>query len=166
MNATAPSSSGIAGGLGIVMTDLFLSATAALLVVLAVANPTPPVPMPIQADLVATCPERNGGVVGHFILRSAAEPDGPTAVVSKPEDLSEAVSVAGLQAALFYSVALIPRVGTPVSAACLSRFTTDIIRAHNSGLSRAKAERGDLMAVFAVNTGVPNQIARAAPVGN
>ena len=91
---------------GIVMTDLFLSATAALLVVLALANEIPATKIPIQADLISYC-VTNETMHGDFELRLGKTLEGPFSyVVRTPKDLALAPVALGLPPRLYYTLAL------------------------------------------------------------
>ena len=117
------------GALGLAMTDLFVSASAALMLVLAVLRPDPPVTVPLQADITAFCTEIGG--------RPALIVDGPPSVtLTAPDDLAALPGRLGLPLRLFYSIALAGAPGRPLPAACLSWATTDLVRAHNATVAR------------------------------
>ena len=129
------------GGFGIVMTDLFISSTAALLIVLAVSKPTPINALPIQADLVATCHRSVASDSEWYAVFRAghdAARDDEGIVVKTPQEMAEAPTQLGLQARLFYSVALAIGAHEQAFGECLHWFTYDLVRAHNTSLSEPR----------------------------
>lgn len=127
-------------GSGIVMTDLFISATAALLLVLAVARPSPPVALPVQADLSVTCVRTTGGSVvfqvSPFEPEGSEPPNEAVHNVDTPQGFAKAVNDFSLQAHLLLKVALFDggtTAGTqPVSGlTCLRVFQQEIMRPLN-----------------------------------
>ena len=141
-------------GTGIVMTDLFISATAALLLCLAVSRPTPVVPLPIQADLVLVCPVLNYAKAP-FVMSRASDPNGISVEVGSPEDLAKAPKALELPPSLFRTIAVMATAQRPVSATCLRRLTDDVVRVHNSRLATTPATDGLSRAVFAVAPVLP-----------
>lgn len=140
---------------GIVMTDLFVSATAALLLVLAVLQPIPPIRLPIQADLIARCPDGDPAPATPLALVAGSDPDGPSVSALGPTELGAAPVRLGLPARLFYTIAVEGTAGGPVSAACLDWITRDFVRAYNGAL--AEADRlTQPRAIFAVAPAVPD----------
>ena len=126
----------MSGGLGVAMTDLFISAGAAIVMVIALSRPTPRVELPPQADIIATCPEAStfqGGDGAIVMRRDAADTTSAVPVVS-PEDLAATPATLGLPARLFYTIALEDTPNQPVSAACLRWVQNDLIRAHHRRL--------------------------------
>lgn len=119
----------ISGAMGIAMTDLFVSASAALMLVLAVLRPDPPVVTPIQADITAHCTESGG-------LPALAIPADPPILIESPADLAALPARLGLPPRLFYTLALAGGPGHPVSASCLTWATTDLVRALNTEIAR------------------------------
>lgn len=140
---------------GIVMTDLFVSATAVLLLVLAVVQPTPPVQLPIQADLVARCLEAGQGSGAQLALSAGTDPTGPGVLITDPADLVGTPARLGLPPRLFYTIAVVGTQARPVTAACLSLVERDFVRAHNDSLIRADRRSGAPRAIFAVAVAVP-----------
>lgn len=127
-------------GSGIVLTDLFISATAALLLVLAVARPSPPVALPVQADMRATCYETADGGVGFELaafadaappVPDAAVSDAPAILVQTREDFARATRALQLSAQLFVKVALTSDAQGPAGPTCLRVFEQDIMRPLN-----------------------------------
>ncbi len=125
------------------MTDLFVSAAAALMIILAIARPTPDIPLPIQADLLATCPD-----AAAFLSEAAApalsvtlaEQSGSVdpVLVPTPEDLWALPARLGLQPRLFYTVALVGG-QHPVTAACADWALNDLVRTANSNAGNVAA---------------------------
>lgn len=148
---------GPATGLGIVMTDLFISASAALLMVIAVLRTTPPIPVPIQADIVATCPPA--------AILSAREPvmsmrpggrEGATIKVGGPGDLASLPADLGLRPRLFYSIGVIAGEGAPLSAACLRWAQDSLVRTYNRKIDEL-TRRGTARPIFGIVPGrAPN----------
>ncbi|MBB95901.1 MAG: hypothetical protein CML68_15070 [Rhodobacteraceae bacterium] len=115
--------------MGIAMTDLFVSASAALMLVLAVLRPDPPVTTPLQADITAHCTETGG--------RPALVVPGDTPVILQgPADLAALPARLGLPPRLFYALALAGGPGHPIPASCLSWAATDLVRALNTQVAR------------------------------
>ena len=122
-------------GLNIAATDLFISATAALLVVLAVLRPTPPVELPIQADLEGYCTldvEARPvtlvlGVPGHAV-------DAAPLSVREPAELAQAPTLLDLAPGLFYMIALVPGRDGRLLSDCLTWVRDDLVRAHNASM--------------------------------
>ena len=78
----------ISGAMGSAMTDLFVSASAALMLVLAVLRPDPPVVTPIQADITAHCTESGG-------LPALTIPADPPILIERPIAFSTGRAVIG-----------------------------------------------------------------------
>lgn len=125
---------------GIVLTDLFISATAALLLVLAVARPSPPVALPVQADMRAICYETTDGGVGFELaaFADAAPPvseapvaDAPAMRIQTREDFARATRALQLSAQLFVKIALTSDAQGPAGPTCLRVFEQDIMRPLN-----------------------------------
>lgn len=117
------------GAMGIAMTDLFVSASAALMLVLAVLRPDPPVTPPIQADITAYCTETGG----HPAL--LVEGDRPL-LLESPEDLAALPARLDLVPRLFYSIAIAGDANHPIPASCLAWASTDLVRALNADVAR------------------------------
>lgn len=132
------------------MTDLFISATAALLLCLAVSRTTPDIPLPVQADLILSCPAPNSPMATPFLVVLAADPGGIVASVGNPDDLAAVPGVLGLPPALFRTIAVMGTASAPVSASCMRRLTEDIVRPHNARLAAKPPAAGLSQAVFAV----------------
>ena len=142
-------------GTGIVMTDLFISATAALLLCLAVSRTTPDVPLPVQADLILSCPAPGAPKATPFQVALASDPDGPKVSVGTPDELAAVPGGLGLPPAMFRTIAVRATEAAPVSATCLRRLTEDIVRPHNSNLATKPPAVGLSHAVFAVGPVLP-----------
>ena len=115
-------------GLGVVMMDLFLSAAAALMVVLAVLSDDRPQPLPIQADVFAYC----GGVASEeLMLVSAAEvsinegglgaPFEAVKTVTNVENLTDFLQSSG-STGLLMVFALVKTTTSAVTTPCLAKF--------------------------------------------
>ena len=145
-------------GLGIVMTDLFISGGAALLLVLAVARPTPETPLPVQADLVAACPTTQAleKREATLVLRPAGSAADDTRVeIRDPAQLAGAPAALGLPARLFYGIALVrdrTSGSPPLSARCLRWVGRDLVGAYNAQIETLAA-RGGARPVFGLSVG-------------
>ncbi|MEM8729471.1 MAG: hypothetical protein AAGF79_06085 [Pseudomonadota bacterium] len=117
------------GALGIAMTDLFVSAAAALMLVLAVLRPDPPVHTPVQADITAICIEQGERPA----LQVMAD---PPVILATPQDLAALPEALGLPPRLFYGLAIAGGPGQPISTACLSWASRDLVRALNADVAR------------------------------
>lgn len=113
-------------GVGIVMTDVFVSATAALLMVLAVARPSPPTPLPIQAEITVSCETSNQG---DFVFETWPTHifDADRRPIMSPQDFAFAVRKMALPPALLYKVVVVGTETSGLSAGCLQALKTDII---------------------------------------
>lgn len=127
------------GGFGIVMTDIFVAATAALLLTLAVARPEPPVSRPVQADLVVLCPRVEQGDFVLLAADTAKKARPPMVAVTNPADLARAVEKLGLPPRMFYTIALAASPARPMQAECLRTFQRKIVDKHNQGVTRPGA---------------------------
>lgn len=142
-------------GLMLVMTDLFVSASATLLVILSLAKNKVPDFLPVQADLVALCPEKAGGAFRLMTAVQAAEVQTGTrpfplgVPVRDANDLRRLAELPGLFPALLHVVALAGSASTPLDAACLIRFRREIITAQNNALTSAEPREG-LRRIFTV----------------
>ena len=137
------------------MTDLFISATAALLLVLAVMQPTPPVPIPIQSDLLVRCPEPDAAEKWPLALYAAANPEAPPLLVDRPADLGLAPARLGLPPRLFYTIALQQPIDSPVSAGCLSFVVRDLVRRYNRSLTESDRDSVHQRAIFSIAVAAP-----------
>lgn len=145
----------INGASGIAMTDLFISATAALLIVLAISRPQPPQELPIQADLLARCVMDADAPVALEITRAAmigedapvdetqARVDAPGGLAAVPEELS-------LSPGLFYMIALVPDAAGVLRSDCFHWARDEIVRAYNDTLSD-RSEEGETGALFTLS---------------
>jgi len=138
------------------MTDVFVSATAALLLCLAVSRTTPDVPLPVQADLILTCPAPDALKTTPFQVALASDPDGLTAPAGNPDELAAVPRVLGLPPSLFRTIAVRATEAAPVSVTCLRRLSEDVVRPHNARLATKPPATGLSHAVFAVGPVLPN----------
>lgn len=133
---------------GIVMSDLFISATAALLIVLALAQPYKPKEVPIQADLVAYCPPLDTPRPEYRILiHSANEPEAAVSL-HKSEELGGLPSGLLLEPRLFYSIALVEKKGHPLTPTCLKWVQQNLINPWNRSLQEKPPVQEGSRAVF------------------
>jgi len=147
----------LSGASAIAITDLFLSATAALLIVLALARPDVPQPIPVQAELIAFCPETNSNRSANIHIgrvediRKSEENlshSGSLARISKPEELGAGLRDLEVPAALFLNIALVSGPKRPISLDCIRFLERSIIGAHNQGLNTAPPD-APLKTIFA-----------------
>lgn len=119
------------------MTDLFVSAAAALMMILAISRPTPDIPLPIQADMFGTCPEAStilteaGDRPALSVTRATQPGTVDPVLVPTPEDLWTLPARLGLQPRLFYTIALIEG-PAPVTAACADWALNQLVRTANT----------------------------------
>ena len=147
------------GRFGIVITDLFVCATAALLIVLAVAGPTPPQYLPIQADLSARClpapaaqdVESNRTALFFDGLNNSAP--GTGVPVKSFKEMKHVPSLVGLPPQLFYSIAVVRASDDPVSVECLGWIRRDLVRAHNKMLANQDRMENSPRPIFSVHIG-------------
>ena len=137
------------------MTDLFISATAALLIVLAVSQPHEPQPLPVQADIIAFCPvepaENDANTTLSVMFQPAAQPG------TEPREVTRFAEMAGLPEALgldpqpYYSIAVVPDSDGRLTGACFGQVSQGFAREHNAALDQL--ERNDPMprAIFVVS---------------
>lgn len=157
------------GGFGIVITDLFVSATAVLLLVLAVARPTPPQALPIQADLLAGCsPSSVTGSesetpIAVFHANGGNSSPGEGIPVKSAEEMSLVPGLLGLPARLFYSIAIVGQPDAPVTADCLERVSRQLVRAHNEALTIGATGADAPRPIFAVSLGLDGHGPNEAP---
>lgn len=112
-------------GVGIVMTDVFVSATAALLMVLAVARPSPPTPLPVQAEITVSCEtSEQGDYVFHTWPTHIIDAD--RRPIMSPQDFAVAVLQMALPPALLHKVVVIGTNTSGLPAGCLQAFKTNI----------------------------------------
>ncbi len=137
----------MSSGFAIAMTDLFFSSSGALLLVLAMLRPTPDVPLPIQADILARCPTSEVSSEDDVAL-ILETPDGTRRLaLSSMDELAWASQGLGLAPALFYTIALIPDGAGKLSASCLERVQNEVVRKHNSQINN-RLDRGSARPVF------------------
>jgi hypothetical protein len=136
-------------GVGLVMTDLFVSATAALLIVLAVARPSAPVPTPVQADVIATCKTEDEGNMTFEVSTPERELEA-TFQLGTAEEFAQSVQMMNLTPSLFYTVAILPLPEQPVSVQCITEFTGRIVREHNRAVSNPDFSELGNRAIFSV----------------
>lgn len=146
-------------GLNIAATDLFISATAALLVVLAVLRPMPPVDLPTQADLVGHCTmDAEARPVALTLGVPEREVAPPHIEVHNPAELAQAPRTLGLAPRLFYVIALVPDAGGRLASDCLRWVRDDLVRPHNSRMSLSEPANSALgtRAIFTLVPTVPS----------
>ncbi|MGR3466862.1 MAG: hypothetical protein ACU0CI_03210 [Shimia sp.] len=119
------------------MTDVIISATAALLIGLALAANETPQPMPVQADLRIFC-------AGEEVRIG----DGTRAIPITGATLGTAPPAFDLPPRLFYALALVPG-PEGLSPECLRRVQRDVVSAWNDGLNQRPG------AVFSVQPALP-----------
>lgn len=141
-------------GVGIVLTDVFVSATAALLIVLAVAQPSPPAPLPIQADIAVTCRTADQGEYVFQILPTHTTATDKV-LIRSALDFAVAVHQMNMPAALLYKVAVIGEDGTPLASGCLQAFKTDVVWPLNAEPIIEAKTKTFRAAVFSVTAGRP-----------
>ncbi|MBL3560416.1 hypothetical protein [Rhodovulum sulfidophilum] len=125
----------LSGTFGLVLTDLFLAATATILMLLAVLREAPDIPIPIQADLQMSCV-----VDGGFVL-SRLDRDDPMISVTEAAQLGPAVAALDIRPRLFQTVALVPG-PDGLSANCLAQ-AQKIIRSWNASLGDIAVAEGN-----------------------
>jgi hypothetical protein len=138
-------------GLETVMTDLFVSAGATLLIVLAVTREVPEDVLPVQADLVATCPPSEDIARGDGTLLVRAGGASETAQPIPVEGVAQMAvlpAALGMPARTFYTITLTSD-AAPVTAACLDWVQEDLVRAHNAALA-SDIPRGGARPVYAL----------------
>lgn len=122
-------------GLAIAATDLFVSATAALLVVLAIMRPVPPVELPIQSDLVAHCTmDASSMPVTLEISVPGNAGDVTPFQVSDPSQMAQVPGALGLPPRLFYMIALSPNGQGKLLSDCVAWARDTLVREHNAGM--------------------------------
>jgi hypothetical protein len=145
-----PAPAGFEASFGVAVTDIFICASAALLVALALSRNTPEVPVPIQADIVATCPPADAVEAGGARLALRAPKGAATPVpVGSPADLAAAPDALGLPPRLYYTLAVTAGEGAPLSAACLRWVQDGLVRRYNARVGTLTA-RGAPRPVFGV----------------
>lgn len=134
-------------GIGLVMTDLFVSAAAALMMIIAITKPSPDIPLPIQADLIATCPSAmqllsEASEQAALSVLPATPAEGIDPFLAKtPEDLWDLPEAFGLFPQLFYTIALVDGV-EPVTAACADWVLNDLVRSANGNADASGTKDG------------------------
>jgi hypothetical protein len=147
-------SNGISAGFGIVMTDLFISATAALLMVLAVMRNHPPTPVPLQADILARC--ENGEGANPVLVMSKQGGDARF-TIGKPEDLGAVPALLGLPARMIYMISLESGPDTPLATQCLRWAKFGIVKSWNDLLRDTPEDAPASHAIFMIAPVTPEQ---------
>lgn len=133
-----------AAGVGIVMTDLFVSAAAALMMILAITRPTPDIPLPVQADFLATCLQATqaatdeAGLYTLSLTPNHAESEIQPVIADAPGDLWTLPDRFGEPPRLFYTIALVDG-AEPVTGACADWALNDLVRTANSNADSFEA---------------------------
>ena len=137
---------------GLAMTDLFISATAALLTVLAVSQPFEPQPRPIQADLLATCPpETEEELVARALMRRADQSAVEAVSVARAADLSALPTELGLAAKPYYLLAVVRDSRGVISGRCYAFIAQELAKTRNSRLDDIARDDTGPRAVFVVS---------------
>ena len=151
----------IGGAFNISVTDLFIAATASLLVILALSRPNPPIDLPVQADLVASCAIHEAGEPEALVMRladSSAETEA-IARIHDSDELSDFAAHPELPPRLLYVIALVPAEDGTLAASCLQWARDDIVRTHNAA-ERVRSDRNPTAqpdpAIFALVPALPN----------
>ncbi len=151
----------MSSGFAIAMTDLFFSSSGALLLVLAMLRPTPDIPLPVQADILARC-QISETVSAEGKTLHLKTPDGARQVsLGSVDELARAPQVLGLAPSLFYTVALVPDENGKLSAPCLEWVQDELVRDHNSQINN-RLDRGTARPVFGLSV-VSGEEAMAKP---
>lgn len=123
---------------GLAATDVFLAATGALLLVLAIAAPYQPQRLQIQADIVATCNAASEPpILTVWATAGTIETDEYSQIAL--EGLADLPGRLGLTPRLQYTVALVPDAAGTLPMACVSHLRDGLLRPHNASLSRPDA---------------------------
>ena len=136
------------------MADLFISATAALLMVLAVSQPFEPLPLPIQADLLASCPENKDGAGKSAVIRPWGETAGEPREVRIAADLANAPAALGLPPKSYYLLAVVPGADGVIAGRCFSFVANDLVGRSNTGLDKLARNHDAPRSVFVIS--LPN----------
>lgn len=136
------------------MTDVFVSATAALLMVLAVARPSPPTPLPIQADITVSC-ETSEQREYIFQAWPTHILDAVRHTILIPEDFAIAVQQMNLPKALLYRVVVIGTNTSGLPAGCLQAFKTAVIWPLNEDPVFSRESENFRTAIFSVTASRP-----------
>lgn len=141
-------------GVGIVMTDVFVSATAALLMVLAIARPAPPTPLPIQAEITVSCETSEQG---EYVFQAWPTHilDAERRTILSPEDFAVAVQQMNLPKALLYKVVVIGKNVSGLPAGCLQAFKTAVIWPLNKDPVFSRESENFRTAIFSVTASRP-----------
>ena len=142
----------LSGALGLVLTDLFIAATATILMLLAVLRETPDIPIMIQADLRMTC------VAGGGFMLSRLDRDDTVISVTGAAQLGPAIASLDIRPRLFQTVALVPG-PDGLAANCLAQ-AQEIVRSWNASLGDLAVAEGNatvlgLVAVARAQSGSP-----------
>lgn len=154
---------GVSAAGGMAMTDLFISATAALIMVLAVARPFEPVPLPVQADFLAFCVpmDETSGDQQQFDVMVHAFGSVPDAAITilEPADLAELPGAFDMKAQPYYSLAVTQApMGEVVAARCLQQVLFDLTRPYNASLEHLPRRAPDARAIFIASLARPEAL--------
>ncbi|MGF1528132.1 MAG: hypothetical protein ACFCBW_15245 [Candidatus Competibacterales bacterium] len=122
------------------MTDLFVSASAALLMVIVLSHPDTPLPLPVQTDLIALCPAPPGAHAPFTLFPASAlkpkaeggvELVGPGVAFADVEGLALALGSTVAPVELFFTLGLTGAPGRPLPPECLRRLKQGIVSPYN-----------------------------------
>ena len=144
-------------GIGIAMTDLFLSASAALIVALALSSNSPVRNIPIQADLLLLCPSVNQDEKRYVMFQGESIETGKEGDLTVGEsDLSyfgnmhefnQALSAASLVPRLFHIAALANSDNHPLTTTCVKAITK-LVRSNNKKGKHTSMDKGSFETLF------------------
>ena len=128
------------GGIGIAMTDLFISAAAALLLVLAILKPQPPTPLPIQSNAFVYCPVAEQTVAPSYRLQNTPDGTDEFADITDPDMLHDALTAIGITGQLMVTLSIVGAPERPLTGTCLRDFTINFVRKANTATSALRGE--------------------------
>lgn len=153
----APPSLSSSTGIGIAMTDLFLSASAALIVALALSSNTPVRTTPVQADLLFLCPSVNQEERRYVMFQGESIETGKEGdlTIGKSDfsyfgnmhEFNQALSASSLVPRLFHVAALANSDSHPLTTTCVKTLTK-LVRSNNKRGKHTGMDEGSSVTFF------------------
>jgi hypothetical protein len=150
-------------GIGIAMTDLFLSASAALIVALALSSNTPVMTIPIQADLLFLCPSIHQEEKRYVMFQGESLETGNEGGLTIGEsdlgyfgtmhEFNQALSASHLVPRLFHVAALANSDSHPLTTTCVKAMTR-MVRRNNKIGKDVSIDKGSSDPIFGGTIGL------------
>lgn len=136
-------------GILLVLTDVFMSATAALLIALALNISSDSHPLGVQADIIVVC-EYSADESYSYRAYPAIAPDIVSGAISKAGQFSKFVHDLPIEKGLLQRIVLVGARGVAPLSGCLQKFKKEIVWPSNAAAEKVIVQNGGSQTIFTV----------------